>query len=366
MSKSFSKNHTNMVKGVAVMLLLFHHLFYKLEYFDNCYMHSEKWVDFLHKIASNSKVCVALFLLLSGYGLMKSADKLKSKITLRFSALHICKVLMMLWFIYILFVPLGYAFDRTFTDIYGTGKSSIFYFFTDLAGLTSKANETWWYMREIIFLYIIFPFLYYPVKKCSVLSLAVCLLFGHWGNYHWLVPFVLGMICAEKNIFGFILNQKGIKRVAFAVLGLIVMYLSYKVRAKYYTEFDAFFALSIVCFLISVVNIGNIFSKALEFMGEHSANIFMFHTFIYSKYFRDYIYWFKYPLLIFLVLLIVCLIVSFGIEKLKKLVRYDKLGKLLSNIINFAFDKWDIFLSKIDLREKNECISESTEKNPKK
>jgi hypothetical protein len=29
-------------------------------------------------------------------------------------------------------------------------------------------------------------------------------------------------------------------------------------------------------------------------------------------------------------------------------------------------NKWDIILSKIDLREKNECISELTEKNPKK
>jgi len=176
MAKDFSKNHTNLIKGAATLLLLFHHLFYKMTYFDICYVWSDLWIHGLNYIAVSAKVCVALFLFLSGYGLVKSANKEKRPITIKFSALHIIKILIPLWFIYILFVPMGYAFGRTFTDIYGKGVSSVFRMCADLTGTSyligfyPKANETWWFFGEIIRLYFLFPLFYYGIKRNSLLS----------------------------------------------------------------------------------------------------------------------------------------------------------------------------------------------------
>ncbi len=56
----------------------------------------------------------------------------------------------------------------------------------------------------------------------------------------------------------------------------------------------------------------------LSFIGVHSMNIFLFHTFIYYYYWQDLIYWTRNPFLIFLTLLIVSLIISIAIETVKK------------------------------------------------
>ena len=151
----FSKQHTNIFKGIATLMLLFHHLFYKIERFEDCFVWNEKWMSFLNFNALTCKVCVALFLFLSGYGLVKSANSSNKAVTLKFSVLHIVKILLALWLIYIIFVPLGYAFDRTFVDIYGTGISSIKYLLTDLTGTSflfgyyPKANATWWFLEKL-------------------------------------------------------------------------------------------------------------------------------------------------------------------------------------------------------------------------
>ena len=70
----FDKRQTNIAKGVAVLLLLWHHLFY------NNPKSYGKFISVLNinkvpvesVIADLCKVCVAVFLLLSGYGLYRS------------------------------------------------------------------------------------------------------------------------------------------------------------------------------------------------------------------------------------------------------------------------------------------------------
>lgn len=70
-------------------------------------------------------------------------------------------------------------------------------------------------------------------------------------------------------------------------------------------------------------------NAALEFIGIHSGNIFMLHTFIYSYYFSRIIYAPYYPILILLSLLLISLAISFGLEKLKALLEYKRLNDLL-------------------------------------
>ncbi len=63
---TFTKNDTLVAKGVAVIFLLIHHLFYTTNYnFDAFIISKDRWVD----IAKIGKICVAMFLILSGYGL---------------------------------------------------------------------------------------------------------------------------------------------------------------------------------------------------------------------------------------------------------------------------------------------------------
>ena len=67
--------------------------------------------------------------------------------------------------------------------------------------------------------------------------------------------------------------------------------------------------------------------NALIFIGKHSMNIFLFHTFIFSYWFRNEIYASRNPLIIFLLLLAVCIAISIVLEYVKRLIHFETLIK---------------------------------------
>lgn len=329
----FTNKHTNVIKGCAVILLLFHHLFYKIEYFDACITFFQHEVIIYNIIARLSKVCVAIFLLLSGYGLTKSADRVNGTVNLRFSFSHIIKIMSMFWFIYLLFVPLGFFLGRTPIEVYGTGIRGLLKFFTDFFGVaellgTPTFNPTWWYMGEILRLYILFPVFYYGVKKNTPIMLIIVSALLIFGDFRWFVPFIIGMIIAEKNLFSKYMETPLKVKLPIVLIGLLII----PIRLKY-PLMDTLFGLWIIACVLCFINTENIFGKFLEFAGKHSGNIFMFHTFIYFYYFKNFIYGFYHPILIFAALFVICLAVSVLIEKIKKLIWYYKFEKKLQSLL---------------------------------
>lgn len=80
------------------------------------------------------------------------------------------------------------------------------------------------------------------------------------------------------------------------------------------------------------IKIPALISYLLEFVGKHSMNIFLFHTFIYYYWFRDFIYASRNPMVIYLLLLLICLLISVGIELLKKIIRFNIMVKHVDNL----------------------------------
>ena len=71
----------------------------------------------------------------------------------------------------------------------------------------------------------------------------------------------------------------------------------------------------------------------LKFLGKHSMNIFMVHTFIRYNYLADYIYSQKHFAVVVLVLTALSLLVSVVLEWLKRISRYQILiDHLLQNV----------------------------------
>ena len=71
MSK-YSRNDTSVMKGVAIILMLIHHLFYSDDLIQRCTLILPYEEKLLLLFSSLGKVCVAIFVLISGYGLYKS------------------------------------------------------------------------------------------------------------------------------------------------------------------------------------------------------------------------------------------------------------------------------------------------------
>ena len=342
----FDKRQTNIAKGAALILLLWHHLFYQSPRYYSRFISAAviDGVPIESLISNFCKVCVAVFLLLSGYGLTKSFAKysacnsVNNKLPFKKTASYIGKRYIKLysdfWAVFLIFVPMGAFFGRFFLDIYN-GHLSIM--LLDFFGLTHlffgyelTMNATWWFMSVIVIMYLFFPLLYklmnYSAElllALSVLLLVSTLLFTipYIAEYIiWLAPFVFGMYISKYDGFD-VLSRKlnTVPKRLFVSLAAIVTFGILRFAGKHTLIYDSLFAFSIILFCFFILSRIPILNKILEQLGRYSGLIFMFHTFIFDLYFMNFIYWFKYPLLILIVLTAVCYLVALALDFIKKL-----------------------------------------------
>lgn len=237
---NFDVRQTNIAKGVAVLMLLWIHLFagtQELLPFISMLTLSGSAIE--TKMINLFSVCVSLFCLLSGYGMYKSymsfskkhtsEGKFKLKYDVIFVLKHLLKLLSGFWFIYIIFVPFGLI----------TGKiqyTNPLYFFADFFGVSylcrgETVNVTWWYMGLTVLLYVLSPLLIKWINKSSptllLLSFAIIKMnFLPCSNVRVnLFSFVLGLYIAKNNGFIFIDNKlvKKSEKVIFGILSLLVI-----------------------------------------------------------------------------------------------------------------------------------------------
>ena len=327
--KLFGINSTNSCKGVALILLLWHHLFYKHPEFG--------FITF--KIALLSKVCVAIFVILSGYGFSESV-KSKNVGLFAFYQKRLIALYSNYWFLALIFVPVGVLFfDRTLQDVFTSHPYAKF--IVQMMGLHRFAyseygyNATWWYMSVIIPLTILFPFIYDLIKKYGVLML-VCFLIILLPNRSlfpiintWLLPFALGIYLSQRNhiiTMSNRLNVLGNLRfiILITAIGLVAAIRSY-IPLLNGTKIDWLFGGFIILFVFELTLSFKVVDKSFGFLGKHLFNVFLFHTFIYHYYFKCFIYSFKYPLLIFVVLLTITIAISLIIEQLDSILCFNEL-----------------------------------------
>ncbi len=348
----FDKRQTNIAKGVALLMLLWHHLFYNSS--ENYSLYTSVFpfritgVPIESLIADFCKVCVAIFLLLSGYGLYRSYSSYyeqnavngklpKNKIVVYIKN-HLISLLSSYWFIFIVFVPLGLFFGRSFLTYYGLNP---LYYLADFLGLSflffeydATMNVTWWFMSIIIVYYVIFPFLFRIQKYNSILLLVLsafilfCPFIPDFRQLKtWQFAFIFGMYISENNIFEKIKNkQNNFCTGILCSLGLVLI--SVMLRYIYLgnsVQFDAIFAFSIILFSFFVFSKIPFISKIIYELGKYSGQIFMFHTFIYGYYFKGFIYWFKYSIIIYIVMIVICYLIARLLTWLMKITGYNKL-----------------------------------------
>lgn len=342
----FDKRQTNIAKGVALLLLLWHHLFYNSpEYYEKFVsLFSIKGIPAECYVAVFCKVCVSIFLFLSGYGLFKSYTQRKIlcntnnmiKRDISFVKNHLLKMMSSYWIIYVIFLLVGLLINSTILNEY---NGNVIYAIIDFFGLaylfgTPTINATWWFMSVIIIFYLVSPFMIRLLKWSPeiTLLLSIALIFCPYfidlkQLNVWLSSFVLGMYFANNDGFYFLDKRfdQQYKKFLFSLFFIILLaFIRNKILDDKVT-IDFLFGLSIIIFsyfFISKIPIVNII---LEELGKYSGLIFMFHTFIYSFYFRDFIYWFKYSIVIYIVMVVLCYIIARLLSWLMKVTRYNRL-----------------------------------------
>lgn len=332
-----SLSDSYVLKGIAILLLLTDHLFYKGQPYDDILISGHGVIENFSEI---SKCCVAIFVFLSGYGLTASSTQRGIGNILSFYYKRYIKLMLNYWLIWLIFVPLGiFVFDRTFEVVYS--EQIIYKSVADFFGLHFAItrdylgyNATWWFYSCIIMLYLLFPFLYKFRKQWHIL-IPASIIFYSYGDivplfhacHRYLPTFLIGILIYDiKEIPTFSNNNYKNMIITFICFLIICIF-------RLIFNEERLWDVIIVTFgviLYKVINIPQQIQKSLHFLGKHSFNIFLFHTFFHFYYFPTFIYWSRNPLLIFSTLLSTSIIVSLLLEKIKDLIGMSKLeGYLL-------------------------------------
>lgn len=97
---------------------------------------------------------------------------------------------------------------------------------------------------------------------------------------------------------------------------------------------DPFATVFIALAVVSLCRITKRRFEAMQYVGRHSMNMYLTHTFIFGYFFHDFIYGFKFPILIFLALFATSLLLSICIEFVKRRIGFYRLQGKVVGIIN--------------------------------
>ena len=348
----FTKRDTNAVKGFAILMMMFHHLFldasrYKGFEINFAPLGEEKTV----LIAQFCKICVAVFVFLSGYGIaysLKNIDKndnlaYKKQISKRYFSL-----MSGFWFVYIVCVALAAIFERSMFSVYEANNmvNTVLYVIADFMGLSELFGTpifigTWWYMSLAIIIVAIMPLLYKLYEKFGTIALLIttmlfCGIFEqkNYDMVRWTFTLALGIIFSEKNLltkikeFRFIKKNKVIDYLLKLVLysGIIVGCMYLRTYAGWEVSYlrDGIIPTLVIIWCYTILSEIKFLYVAIEFIGKHSMDIFLSHTLLRGYILKDFIYSQKYSLVIFVVLTVLSLVFAIVIDLLKKITGYKK------------------------------------------
>lgn len=355
----FSKKDTLMVKGIAILMMYFHHNFLRMSRFEDYTIISTPFQDItIYSIAQFCKICVALFLFLSAYGMTISYKKCAKDY--EFSVNDVYQITIKRYFSMMFgywFVFAGTLLAAVFIDlprlekIYGAGLNAVFHGIFDFLGLTELLGmdafiHTWWYMGLAIVLILIMPLLLRLYAKIGFLIVPLAFLLprilrldAESDLIRWLFTGALGIWCADRNIFVKLKEWKICKNsklsaIIKAVAEILILTGIYKFRKsgvgnEYLELADGLGAFFIIAFSFEFIGCVKWLKKLLEFLGKHSMNMFLIHTVFRAIWFDEYIYGFKYVGLIMLALVVVTVFLSMLIEWVKKQIHYTDLEKWL-------------------------------------
>ena len=338
-----SKSDTTAIKGIAILLMLWHHLF----------LNTMAYGTLTHSLAVVFKVCVALFLFVSGYGLTKQYSQLEKpyfKNTIKFLLRRYANFFLPYWFCFVLVVVVGNVCGYTFSEAYPSSRNIIKCILLDVAGQMGYNSylNPWWFNKMIIQLYLVFPILFLIIcnKYLSWVGLALVVVVQFYaknipGHVFFLVEcglpaFYLGMLCARCRVVP--RTNDGKWRPLFFVAGLLVcigLAVLHVMLVK-----DPYVAVLLrasmaFCVIVAYKSIGDKHISALEFVGKYATIMYLTHM-LFIKLIPGVIYGVKYSVLIFVMLVAICLATAMLIDALEKMSRYDRLRVGIVKQI----DKW--------------------------
>lgn len=363
----FTKKDTALVKGAAILMMLFHHCFESKSRYAGYTLNFFPLTEgYTVMIATFFKICVALFVFLSGYGIAISLSKISPDNPLGYIKQVRKRAFSLMsgfWIIYILSLISAAVIMPSMLDVYKDEHifNSVVFALYDFLGLaelfgTPTLVGTWWYMSLALIIIAVMPLIYRFYKKFGavplfIITFLICGIVKNTAsdeivNYdmiRWTFTLELGMIFADMNLLVRIKEFKVFRKnsivdfiIKFIVLNAVLLVCIYCRRwldtSVSYIR-DGIIPAFVVVYCYVILAEIPVLRNALQFLGKHSMNIFMSHTLLRGFFLKDFLYGLRYSMLTYFVLLALSVLLSIAIDLIKKYSGYNKLcSKIMAKI----------------------------------
>lgn len=327
-----TKTTSMKIKGIAIVMMVFLHLFNSDIYTNNItsvFVYND--VPLFAFFVPITTLCVQIYLILSGYGLYLS----------QCAAVHTKKRIFFLyaryWFILLLFVPLGMFFNPA------KYPGSLSILVQNILAVNTTYNSECWFIFPYIILLVFSDQIKRLVGRLSLIQncglLAVVygvslVIVKLWLNTEskniaatavintlsCFSPFYAGMILSRFNLLKFIQNFRYRNTILLTAVFSIAVFKFYFSTSAFNLLFSSFFV-----FACSQFKYSNQVSNGLTVLGNHSTNMWLCHSYFCYHIFSKYLYSLEYASLILLCTIGMSLMCSIFIDKLWEKAKLNNL-----------------------------------------
>ena len=142
------------------------------------------------------------------------------------------------------------------------------------------------------------------------------------------LPFIIGVVFSHKKIYSK-LNSMSSKIKYKNALGILIIVLMIIAHGILQTLFVAVFTGVVFICVFNLMDKPKWLNNLLSYLGGYSTNMWLIHMFLYSIYFRKLVFLPKYPIVIYIWLIILSLLCSYVVKLI-----YNPIIKLLDMKIN--------------------------------
>lgn len=345
MTKGITKEQSKIIQGLAILMMLYHHLYADSQALGVSYYSVLNFgkINLELLLAYFFKICVGLYAFVSGYGLFisaKSNDSISNSLSfgkrLKEEYILIIKKLFSFyksfWLVFIIFVPIGFIFfrrDLVLTEL-------LFSFL----GLSTVYNGAWWYVLQYVKMLLVFPFIDcffvkfkgYKNETLRVLFyliigiVMVIVLFVNPALFMqiidsfkpaYLLCFFSGYFISRFGLYELIINR--IPSNFIFILGMFSLIVSISIRvilakdpswAKLDFILVPMFVFGFLNLISKLPKLGNI----LDFFGQYSTFMWLTHVFFYDHYAKSIVMFSHISTFIYLTLVALSLFSSMALN----------------------------------------------------
>lgn len=341
-----TREESKRLQGLSVLAMVCLHLFDTLAYSDLFTpLIMLKGFPLVFYFAQISDFCVMGYAFCSGYAHMTIFHQ---KNYYKKRLISLLSLYCNFWIILVLFSLVSIAVGQS-----SFMPGSFMTFLKTFTTISPAYNGAWWYLPVYAVIVFISPLVLRAAEKMNSVAVLFISLAVYIGGYflrfkystpyeviNWFGPFgttffeyMVGVICCKEKAFERLekliskLKPTWICVISSVVFAAMLLGHTLVVRSLIIAPLTGFVIICILKFCPRP----RFVDRILGFFGTHSTNIWFTHMFFYLVLFPNLVYVAKYPILIFLFMLAICVAVSYGINliyyPLNKQIK--KLGKSL-------------------------------------